>query len=130
MIYLAHFDFVEDGLGSDESHGYFTCMVEAINIDDALDKFKALLLTLRKEEDVLDEVEEVFLDSCIEIHTVPKAGFLANYVSYQGTRTASISTTIRGATDEHCIAYGLEPDEEGEQEITPFISFGENGGAK
>ncbi len=69
MIYLAHFDFVEDGLGSDESHGYFTCMVEAINIDDALDKFKALLLTLRKEEDVLDEVEEVFLDSCIEIHS-------------------------------------------------------------
>lgn len=123
MIYLAHFDFVGSGPSPDESHGYFTCMVEAINIEEALVKFKDLLLTLRKEEDVLDWVDEVFLASCIEIHDMPEAGFLASYTSYQGMQTGSISTTIRGATDEHCIAYSLQSDEEDEEEIIPFISF-------
>ena len=49
----------------------------------------------------------------------------ASYVNYHGTRTASISTTIRGATDEQCIAYGFGSNEEGEQEMTPFLSFAE-----
>ena len=122
MLYLAHFDFNEN-TGKDESHGYFTCVVEAENIDEALEKFETLLMEIRAKEDILADIDEVYLNVCVEIHSVPKAGFVANYTSYSGAQTASISTSIRGASEKQCVTYSYEPDEEGE--VEPFLTFTE-----
>ncbi len=123
MLYLAHFDFSTDEPNDGEHHGYFTCVVGAENIEESLGKFKDLLFILKEKEDVLNGIEEVFLNSCIEIKEIPEAGFLASYVSYVGASAGSISTSIRGANNEQCIAYGFGMDEEGEGETIPFLSF-------
>jgi len=125
VLYIGHFDFVEK---DDSHHGYFTCVVEANNVTAALEKFRTLIRSLKEEGDLFDSIEEVYLDSCVEVSTIPKAGFLAHYVSYSGERRASISTSIRGAESDECSAYAFGvPDEDQEEEETyevePFISF-------
>src|SRR5690606_27372102 len=77
MLYIGHFAFARDGNhhGYGPSHGYFTTVIEAPDIETALDKFKTLLHKLREDEDLFDDVNAVFLDACIECHTIPPTGF-------------------------------------------------------
>lgn len=130
MLYIGHFDFLEDESENGPRHGYFTCVAEADNIEAALEKFRALLLSLRKEGDLFDGLSEVFLDSCVEVSSIPEAGFLAHYVSILGERRASISTSVCGASQDQCSAYAFgapeeDEEEEGECQVEPFITFEE-----
>lgn len=45
----------------DVAHGYFTTIAEAEDVEDALMKFRDLIIKLHKEEDILDGVTEIFL---------------------------------------------------------------------
>ena len=132
MLYLGHFSFAEEeGTGesaqSDSWHGYFTCVAEADDVEAAVRKFKVLLRRLRDRDDMFDGVQRIYLDSCIEIHSIPAAGFLAHLSLREGKDIGDISTSIRGATEEQAVAFHLESDEENEdgepQESEPFIVF-------
>ncbi len=113
MFYVGHFSFMKDstcpdGLIDDNSwHGYFTTVAKAENVEDALEKFRALICRLYSEEDVFNGVNEIFLDVCVECKTIPDQGFLAHFVQWTGLARGSISTAIRGASDEQVIAYSL-----------------------
>src|SRR2546428_9883425 len=60
----------------------------------ALDKFDALLRRLARTSTVFSEVEEVYLDSCIEIKSIPRNGFMAYYKETRGECNESISTAL------------------------------------
>lgn len=131
MVYVGHFSFEKDkanGLVDDDScHGYFTTIAEAKDIEDALERFKTLISRLHSEGDILDGINEVFLDACVECRAIPDSGFLAHFVAWTGQAKGSISTAIRGADDEQVVAYSLGPedldDESDGYDIEPFISF-------
>ncbi len=76
MLFLGHFSFAyESRLASRRKepwHGHFTAMAEARNVDAALEKFGALIHDLAEKNDLLDDVEEIYLDSCIEVTTIPR----------------------------------------------------------
>jgi hypothetical protein len=108
MVYLGHFSF--------ESHDsalpkrpanwrrYFSCMAEAESVDRALDKFDALLRKLARTSTVFSEVEEVYLDSCIEIKSIPRNGFMAYYKETRSECNESISTALVGVRPNHHLA--------------------------
>lgn len=80
-MFFAHFSFDRDNTRNyDSVIGFFTTVVEATNVDDALHKCEELILNIRENEDMFSGVREVFLESIIEVRSVPPGGFLAHFV--------------------------------------------------
>ena len=88
MVYLGHFSFDSHDSRVGERpgtwRGYFSCLAEAESVERALDKFDTLLRRVARTSTVFSEVEEVYLDSCIEIKSIPRNGFLAFYKESRG----------------------------------------------
>lgn len=131
MVYVGHFSFAEDdadsSVGDEPRHGYFTAVVEAKDVEDALEKFRTLIYRLHCEEDILERISDVFLDACVECRAIPDSGFLAHLMEWSGRARGSISTAIRGAEDEQAAAYYITPedlkDPDDEHYVEPFVSF-------
>lgn len=130
MLYLGHFSFAQERVETDsvtEHHGYFTTVVEADNVEAAMGKFEILLHALRSEGDLFDDVDEVFLDVCVECRVIPTEGFLAHFKKWSGGKTSSISTGVRGAAEEQVTAYSLsygdDPDNGDGGLVKPFVTF-------
>jgi len=108
MIYLGHFSFEDqDSVAPDHPaiwHGYFSCMAEADSVDKALDKFHALLRRLARTSTVFRGVREVYLDSCIEVRSIPKNGFMTYYKESRGECNESISISLIGVGSNHHLA--------------------------
>lgn len=117
MLYVGHFSFTtaptdEDG----PSHGVFTCVAEGDDVDDALEKLRALIVRLKEEDDTLDDVTEVYLDSCVEVRSLPDAGLMTFWIRWPHEETSSISTGIRLAESDEAVGYSLVPDDEDEHQ--------------
>jgi hypothetical protein len=77
-------------------------MAEAESVEKALDKFQAQLRRLARTTTVFTDLGEVYLDSCIEIKTIRKTGFLPYYKEMRGEcqeAISSASTTSSSARD-------------------------------
>lgn len=123
MLYLAHFSFDGEYKG-EPTHGWFTCMVEADDIEASVDDFHHLINKLQKDEDIFQFVTKVYLEDIIQIRQVPEEGFLGHYSSSPGEAPPSIATTCWGDTDSYCESFSpISSDNEESQEIEPFIVF-------
>ena len=123
MLYLAHFSFDGEHKG-EPTHGWFTCMVEADDIEASVDEFRHLINKLQKDEDIFQFVTKVYLEDIIQIRQVPAQGFLCHYSSSPGEAPPSIATTCWGDTDGYCESFSHTPsDSEESKEIEPFIVF-------
>ena len=123
MLYLAHLSFDGEYKG-EPTHGWFTCMVEADDIEASVDEFHHLITKLQKDEDIFQFVTKVYLEDIIQIRQVPKEGFLGHYSSSPGEAPPSIATTCWGDTDSYCESFSpISSDNEESQEIEPFIVF-------
>ena len=134
MVYLGHFSFeshhsvVPEGPAS--WHGYFSCMAEAESVERALDKFDALLRRLARTSTVFSEVAEVYLDSCIEIKSIPRNGFMTYYKETRSECKQSISTSLVGVSSNHQLAAYEFTGEQGVDNVDasvaePFVVFRE-----
>lgn len=129
MIYINHFSFVSPDRQqkADGSHGYFTCVVEADSAEKAMDKFQLLLGRLRKTGTLFDDVERVDLDSCIEIRSIPKNGFLVYFKEIRGECLGAIFTELVGVSDNSNVsAYQVGEDhakDEDSSALEPFLIF-------
>ena len=128
MLFLGHFSFsYESRLGSRSAqpwHGHFTAVAEARNVDAALQKFAVLIQELAGKNDLLDEVEEIYLDSCIEIRSLSRAGFIGQVNLQEGDSPGGISTTLPATAERHAVSYHIEPEsqeEDGSYEPWPFL---------
>ena len=123
MLYLAHFSFDGEYKG-EPTHGWFTCMVEADDIEASVDDFHHLINKLQKDEDIFQFVTKVYLEDIIQISQVPEEGFLGHYSSSPGEAPPSIATPCWGDTDSYCESFSpISSDNEESQEIEPFIVF-------
>jgi hypothetical protein len=59
---------------------------------------------LARTSTVFSEVEEVYLDSCIEIKSIPRNGFMAYYKETRSECNESISTALVGVRPNHHLA--------------------------
>ena len=128
MLFLGHFSFAyESRLASRRAepwHGHFTALAEARNVDAALEKFGALIHEFAEKNDLLDDVEEIYLDSCIEVTSIPRSGFIGQVNLQEGDSPGGVSTTLPRTAQKNAVSYHLEPDEQdpdGSYEPWPFV---------
>jgi hypothetical protein len=129
MMYLGHFSYdgykVEDGFKSPEQGG-FTCVVEAKDVDSALDKLHELITAAHGWFSSFQTVDNVFLDDLTEIKQLPTEGVIAHF-EHRYDDLGTVSTSLPGVSREFCASYGFgpEPDEDSDDgvEVEPFVSF-------
>lgn len=126
MLYLGHFSFSQDMPEPDSKfvepwHGYFTTLAEAADAEAAIKKFRRLMHRLAGTA-MFEGVREIYLDTCVEIRTVPVRGFLAHFSSRAGEDLGGISTSVVGAKESEASSFDLGPDDsEEEQQCEPFL---------
>ena len=128
MLFLGHFSFAyESRIASRRAepwHGHFTALAEARNVDAALEKFGALIHDFAEKNDLLDDVEEIYLDSCIEVNSIPRTGFIGQVNLQEGDSPGGISTTLPRTAEKNAVSYHLEPEvqeADGSYEPWPFV---------
>ena len=109
MLYLAHFSFSFENNPRKKNpqawHGYFTAVAEAKNVEAALTKFEALVIKSAESSELFNDVKEIYLESCVELKSAPKAGFLAHVALEEGESLGSISTTLPGVDHKYATSY-------------------------
>ena len=142
MLYVGHFSFTTAPTDEDApAHGVFTCVAEADDVDAALETLRTLIVRLKEEDDTLDDVTEVYLDSCVEVRSMPDAGMMTYWIMWPHEETSSISTGLRWAGEDEAVGYGVVPEgedghecgeecdhdhdaeEEDGYEVEPFVEF-------
>lgn len=121
MIYVGTFTFATL---ENEQHGYFTLVVEAEDVDDTEESFKALLKRLRKNYDMFDDIPEVDCVGITEFKTVPPVGAMVHFEKWDhslGEVSLSACTSVLEAADDEVAAYEMERDEDGS--VEPFLVF-------
>lgn len=128
MLYLGHFSFSFDAKSRGKKpqawHGYFTAVAEAADANAALKKLEALIRKTAATSELLTDVPEVYLESCVELRSVPRAGLLAHVALQEGESQGSISTTLPDVGRAHARSYHYEPDDTADHsafEAEPFI---------
>ncbi len=114
MLYLGHFTFdppAEDDEDEEDSrHGYFSVLAQAESVDEAFDKFRALIPSARVRRDVFAPGTQVWLDSCVEVRSLPPEGVIAHMVVALGEE-GSLSASLVGAARGVGGAYGWGADD-------------------
>jgi hypothetical protein len=126
MLYIGHFSFsFRSGKAKRQPwHGYFTAVAEASNVTGALKKLEALIVKSAESSELFSDISEVFLESCVEVKSVPRPGFLVHVALEEGDSLGSISTTLPAVDRRHASTYSFEPDaaeEDGGYEAVPFV---------
>jgi hypothetical protein len=129
VLYVGHFSFIAHNEELPPEHrdisGYFTCLVEAEDVDAAGSRLRTLIRDAHRKSVEFASIKAVFLDSLTEVHSLPKKGVIAHYVAHLCEIPPSFSVALPGTRPGYCEAYSVdEPDEdEEESEITPFVEF-------
>lgn len=129
MLYMGHFSFVDSPqLEDGTSIGAFQCVAEADDMDAALEKFKDIIVDLHTRGELFHEVNDIYLESCVEIRHIPAAGMLTHFQEWtiQCSRVGSISTDLPGVAKDCAAAYCCGPQEgfdDEEYEAEPFVTF-------
>jgi hypothetical protein len=109
MIYLGHFSFVSNVAPTNEvpelSHGYLTCVAEADSTELALRTFEVVLRRLKRSDELFSGVDNVHLDSCIEIRSIPKRGLLIYFNEERGESQPAVSTSLFRSSTKYAVAY-------------------------
>lgn len=128
MLYLGHFSFSFKSRALRKSpqywHGHFTALAEAPNVSSALKKLETLVRQSAESSELFSDVTNIFLESCVELKSMPRAGFLAHVALDEGESLGSISMTLPAVNRKHATSYHLEPDaadEDGGFDAEPFI---------
>jgi hypothetical protein len=128
LLYIGHFSFSFESKAKRQAaqpwHGYFTAVVEAPHVSAALRKLEALVVKSAASSELFDDMSTIFLESCVELKSVPRAGFLAHVALEEGSSLGSISVTLPAVNRKHATTYHLEPDsadDDGGFDAEPFV---------
>jgi hypothetical protein len=127
MLFLGHFSFDARAASDSEPwHGLFTCVVEAKDVRDAVARFRRLIRSLAKRDDAFEGVDEIYLDSCIEVRALPRTGLLSFITIRQGEDIGGISASLLGIKAQNAVNYRwASPDDDEEQaeprRMEPFV---------
>jgi len=130
MLYLGHFSFSFESKPRRRKpqawHGYFSAVADAPNATIALQRLESLIRKTAESSDLFSDVADVYLESCVELRSTPRAGFVAHLALQEGESVGSISTTLPGVSRAHARSYHYEPDAvdaDGAFEAEPFIEL-------
>lgn len=139
MLYVGHFSFNGSGrfpeLGDEPEHGHFTCMAEADSIEGATEKFEALFMSLRQQNELFRSVKEIYLDSCAEVRRVPPQGMVSHFEAVLGEAAPAMSVPLPNVSTEDAEAFSImqadqneddwdrDDEDDDEDDRVPFMVF-------
>jgi NurA-like 5'-3' nuclease len=131
MLYIGHFSFDEMEVDKEQRHGYFTCIVDSMDVEQAVEEFKSLIEKLKSKNKHLAGIVEVYIEDIFEIQKVPETAMMIRMQSSEGEFPESVSRSLPFAENPGVTAYGWAPDirktraaEKDEVlEMEPFLSF-------
>lgn len=127
MTYLGHFSFDQRPPRRGAPwHGIFTLVAEADSVAAALEKFDLLIHDLAAKHDLFNDIDEVYLDSCVELLAVPKKGLLSYVTLREGEDVGGMSAALLGVprTQAKSYSWGAPPETGGEpRTLEPFVQL-------
>lgn len=132
MIYIGHFSFDEIGADQEVRHGYFSCVVDSDSAEAAANEFKELIFSLKKMDDVFNNILKVYMEDIIEMRNVPRKAIVTRIQSSAGKFPKSITKSLPHVVAPGINVYGWSPDvDENETDrnadeykaTKPFIEF-------
>ena len=137
MLYSGHFTFDEFGSQNNERHGYFTCVVDAQNPEQALSKFKERIRQIRIEEKdpLFERIAAIYIEDIVEIAESPNDAVVTRFQSSEGPFPKSQSCALptsdtrkikayQWVPGSEALEYGAEvKDREGYKEVAPLMQF-------
>ena len=129
MLYVGHFSFADPDSGPNEVpwHGLFTLVAEGKSVGVAVRKFERQIRDLAKRHGLFDGVSEIYLDTCVELRTIPRAGVLTYVSMREGDDVGGISASLLGASARvgASYAWGAQHDVEctDPRPMEPFVRF-------
>jgi hypothetical protein len=128
MIYVGHFSFTCEtrlsGKKRQPWHGYLTAVAEAPDIAGALKKLETIVTKSAQSSELFRDVSAIFMESCVELKSLPRTGFVAHVALEEGESLGSISTTLPDVDRKFATSYHFEPDSvdaDGAFDAEPFI---------
>lgn len=109
MIYFAHFSF--ENFEGKKRHGYFTCILEGENFQEALEKARPLLTDLEHRRHIFEKPVSIYLDDLIEARKIPSGGLLAHMIVRDGPLKNAESRSLPGVDASHCRSFSVEATE-------------------
>ena len=131
MLYIGHFSFDELAGNKEQRHGYFTCIVDSMDVEQAVEEFKSLIEKMKSKDKHLAGIAEVYIEDIFEIQKVPETATMIRLQSSEGEFPESVSRSLPFSENPGITAYGWAPDirkiraaEKDEVlEMEPFLSF-------
>jgi hypothetical protein len=132
MLYIGHFSFDELAENKKQRHGYFTCIVDSTDVEQAVGEFKSLIERKKAKNKHFAGIAAVYIEDIFEIQKVPETAMMIRMQSSVGVFPESVSRSLPFAENPEITAYGWAPDvrktraaEKDEvMEMEPFLSFG------
>ena len=134
MLYSGHFSFDEIGADQSPRHGYFACLVEADNVEQAFERFKARILQIRDEEknELFVQMLAIYVEDVVEIpDDYSGEAVVTRYQSSEGPFPKSKSCFLPISDTARLKSYRWvptddetqPPTDDGYQEAKPFLRF-------
>jgi len=131
MLFIGHFSFDEADRQQRPRHGYFTCLMDAEDAEEAMAKFGDHILQMKKKEGSFAEMSVVYLEDLIQVARVPEEPIVTRIQSSEGAFPRSVTHCLPAVFKDGIEAYGLpsnvDKHEKGEgrsyKASDPFIRF-------
>jgi hypothetical protein len=107
MLHIGHFSF--DALEGEEGvrHGYFTCIIDAKDPEQAVAKFGGRILRLQKSETPFAGMIKVYIEDIIKVEKLPQDPIVTHLQSSEGEFPKSISYSLPAVIKDGIEAFGL-----------------------
>ena len=131
MLHIGHFSFDERDADQNDRHGYFTCLIDVDKPENAVARFAAYILEMKKENPCLENLVKVYIEDIIKIETIPEDPIMTHLQSSEGAFPRSVSYSLPSVFKDGIEAYGSpsnvrkhENDESGRYLFSnPIITF-------
>jgi len=131
MLFIGHFSFDEIDSEDSQRHGYFSCIVDAENPDDAVSQFEGHIRKMKTEVGQMGNVVNVYIEEILRFKEIPTAPIMTRLQFSDGAFPASVSHSLPGVFGEDVDSFGFAPDVERQEmpndggyiESKPFIAF-------
>ena len=110
MLYIGHFSFDEIGSAREIRHGYFTSVVDAADVDRAVNEFKEVIYSMRKAGETFQRIITIYIEDIVEFHHVPANAVVTRIQSSAGQFPESITHNLPGVVAPGIKIYGFAPD--------------------
>jgi hypothetical protein len=126
MLYIGHFSFDKIIPDQEISHGYFTTVVDADNIERATAEFKELIYAMKKTHETFKRMAAVYLEDVVEFHHIPRKAIVTQVHTSAGEFPETITHSLPGIVTPGINIYGLDPDVRASEDAPNTDSYKES----